>query len=1166
MTRLSDWIQVKRRYMRSVNLERDADLADSLKGYVPTPRVIDTLREVVEAYSTPGTSRAWTLTGVYGTGKTAYANLLAALMAPALSPVRKAAHRALKTEKSADRVRTLLNRSVPEEGLVRALAVGRREPLEHTLVRSLARGAEAFWANRPGRKPNAVKKIVDLRERLSSSKAADISGLPELVTEIASASGTGVLVVVDELGKLLEHAARSRGSSDLYLLQQLAEMPSGPADPPVLVVGLLHQAFSEYGQGLAATERAEWEKVQGRFGDIPFAESGEQMLRLISAALESKPPPTIASAVTVHAHQWYERFNDGMGEPYFTDVMTPDRIANVYPLHPVAAVALPTLCGRYGQNDRSLFTFLASTGQHGLSAFLEQRAAEPHCLPFVRLPQVYDYFLDAARVGGVNRLQVNRWAEVHNVIRESQGLSGDETDALKTIGTLNLIASAGPLRASREVVLAALAENPVSGSERKRWEKVLSELIERRVVTYRKQVDEFRLWQGSDFDIEGAVAEYQTQHRLPISRVLERLAPLPPVVAQRHSYQTGNLRYFECQYAEDPDALGRIRSTVDGADGVIVYWVSSTRIQHPSGKTLDGKPLVVVELPLGVRLEHSAREVLALLAIDKNEVSLQSDGVARTEVRRRIAGARDVLEDALREAFERQGPNRVWFGGEVRPVGRFNANLSEFCSRVYHRSPVLWNELINRRTLTSQGARAQRELIAALVKAHDQPRLGIQGTGPEFSMYDSLLRASGIHREEEHGWHLGRPSDSGILPIWEAIENFCLEATEQPRRLSDLYVLLEAPPYGAKRGIIPVLIAAVVLYHDDDVSVYQDGSFLPILGPHHFELLVKDPSRFSVKHFALSGIRQDLFKELDTVLRAGGANRPRGSRNATLLTVVRPLVRFAKGLPAATRNSENLSANAMRVRDALLGVVEPDVLLFDALPAALGFESFVFEESGSDQRHIRFRKALFDVLRELQQHYQIVLETARDQMRTAFDMPSGPERFREDLRVRSSYLVGKVIEPRLRSFVNAAADPERADDEWLESVVMIVADRPAANWTPDDIVAFEMKAAALARQFLNLESLQKQKSRDGLEGYESRLVTITQPTGEYEHRLFWVNRQEKAVIEKNAANLLELLRGRASDAHQQHAILITMVEQMLRPFGPDKSDSGEIQEREHKHG
>lgn len=1164
MTQLSKWISVKRRYMRSVNLERDYNLADSLDGYILTPRIVETLDQVVEAYTEAGQSRAWTITGVYGTGKSAFANLLSGLVAPDSSPVKKKARQILAGDERAIQTGRTLNRRLGNAGLVRAIVVARREPVANAVVRAVARGAEDFWSNRPGRKPDAVRRILELRDQVASGGEIDDAEVPELVSDIAEASRAGLVLLIDELGKLLEHAARSGGSSDLYLLQQLAELPAGPDDPPVLVIGLLHQAFSEYGQTLASAQRAEWEKIQGRFVDVAFTESGDQVLRLIGDALEIDPPSSVGSALDRNADRWTKRFESKLDESYISELLTQDRLTSVYPLHPIAAVVLPTLCARYGQNDRSLFTFLASTGPHGLSTFLEQRAASPDEIPLLRLPEVYDYFLDS-RVGSGSRLQVSRWAEIHTIIREAHALESSEMEALKTIGVLNLVASAGPLRASRELVLAALCEDPVSDSEREDWIEVLEKLRERRVLTYRKQVDEYRVWQGSDFDVEQAISDYLSEDRRSISNVLSTLAPLPPVVAQRHSYQTGTLRYFERQYEQDPDRLRQIAAG-DGADGAVVYWMSEESIEEPPRTTVDGRPLVIVGLPPTPALKSAARELLALLAIEKSEVVLQTDGVARQEVRRRVSLGRELLDDALADALETQDHHNAWFGGELRTADHFNAALSEFCASVYHRTPVLWNELINRRDLTSQGARAQRELISALLTAHDAPRLGIEGSPPEFSMYDSLLRASGIHREEDDEWRLGPPTATGLIPIWEAIEQFCLGSTQKARAVSELYDLLEAPPYGAKRGIIPVLLAAVLLYHDDDVSVYQNGSFLPILGPQHFELLVKDPARFAVKHFALTGIRQELFRELESVLRSGGAKRPERARNATVLTVVRPLARFAKDLPLVTRQAEDLSEEAAGVRDALLEVGEPDRLLFEFLPRALGFQPFDTGAPAEGERHLQYRKALFDALRELQQHYARLLESARDQIRAAFGMPSSSEDFREDLRGRSAYLAGKVIEPRLRSLIQVAGDREKDEQEWLESVVMIIADKPAANWSPDDRVAFETKAAEMSRRFLNLEALQKERAREGVAGYESRLVTITEPTGKHEHRLFWVTDEEKDAVERQATRLLGELRERSATEHQQQAILIKMVEQLLTPFGPEEAATDEDLRGEQKHG
>ena len=82
MSVLSKFVSVKRRYARSVNLERDFGIPDSLIGYIPTSRVIDCIERFLRATSLDNSVRAWTLTGSYGTGKSAFANFLSALCAP----------------------------------------------------------------------------------------------------------------------------------------------------------------------------------------------------------------------------------------------------------------------------------------------------------------------------------------------------------------------------------------------------------------------------------------------------------------------------------------------------------------------------------------------------------------------------------------------------------------------------------------------------------------------------------------------------------------------------------------------------------------------------------------------------------------------------------------------------------------------------------------------------------------------------------------------------------------------------------------------------------------------------------------------------------------------------------------------------------------------------
>lgn len=1167
MTALAKYFRVRRRYARSVNLERDLELPDALEGYVLTPRAVETATRIAAAASKTGAARAWTLTGVYGTGKSSFAHFLAALHAPAGDPTRDVALRiaeAAGEQALAERYRS----AVPKAGYVRAVVTGRREPLAHAVIRALASGAERFWVGRVGPRPGVLKRLRVMMETVETGGTVDARGLPELVQEIGAAARTGVLLVLDELGKVFEATARADGSDDLYLLQQLAELPSGPEDPPVLVVGLLHQAFAEYADGLAGARRTEWEKVHGRFEDIPFAEAPAQMLRLMGEAIEADPPADLAERVAAEARAWQGRLqreapDAGLGDPDWAA-----RFAALFPLHPVAAAVLPQLCARYAQNERSLFTFLASPEPYSLTRFLADRRVDEDPLPLLLVADLYDYFVDVAGMGLYSRPQFQRWAEVHALVREAAGQDQDELRLLKTIGTLNLLGSTGALRAGRHLVLAAVAE-AADGADAARWAATLDRLLARGTIAYRERVDELRIWEGSHHDIGQLVRQRTEADRRTISELLTYAAPLPPVVAQRESYRTGALRYFERQYAETPGALGAADVQNPETDGVLVHWVGADLPLSVPTKTASGRPLAVVPARSVRSMEAAVREFVALAELDRGRGTLQTDGVARREIRQRFALARRAVDESVRAAFTPGAEHPYWVLGERRADEALNAALSEACRALYPDAPVVWNELVNRRDLTPQGSRARRVLIDAMLTAGDRPSLGLAGNGPEVTMYHSVLGRTGIHRERETGWDFGPPSEDAVSALWLAVEGFCDSASETPRPVSELYALLQAPPYGVKAGMIPVVLAAVLLYRADDVSVYRNGTFLPILGSEHFEVLVKNPREFSVKHFRIEGLRLEVFQELKSVLAPTGKRLPREIRNATVLGVARPLTNFARRLPAVTAQTRRVSEEARAVRTALLSVTEPERLLFEDLPKALGFAPFSAEPAQEPGGHESFRRALLAAIRELHRHYERLLEDSLQRIQAAFKAEGTVAQTREDLRVRARALYGRIIEPRLHALVHALVDGDSEDKQWIESVLMVIADRPADTWTDDDALAFELNLTDLAYRFRTLFALQEDLSLSHREGFDARRVVITHPNGLAVRETVWVGREHEQLV-NDKLDELEGVLGVVSSEMLRTAIAVRFAERLIggtaMPEAAETPDAARGDDLRRQHG
>jgi hypothetical protein len=1135
---LSEYFGLHRRYYRSVNLERDLDKLDAVQGYVPTERTEIALQRILSSIGDPNAHRAWTLTGVYGTGKSAFAHFLASLCAPKESQVAQTARMIASQTFTCNSSELETLEAIPKVGLLRAVVTAQREPLSWTIARALSRGAELFWKQK--RKP---KFLMDINEWSFDAEAGKCQvtdqQILKILKEIVQTAKTDVLLVIDELGKNLEFASHHQGIQDLYLLQQIAELQL-EGDHQVHLLGILHQSFAGYSDRLSAVEQSEWTKIHGRFTDIVLTDSPSQMTRLIGHAIDRAQADSLLPRINIQSENWFDTLHDTVSDHEISSKV----LGETYPLHPLTALVLPMLCGRYGQNDRSLFTFLTSDEPYAFQSFLDHTVLETEAIPTLKLYQLYDYFVESV-TGLATRTNLQRWVEVQGLIQDAKDQNADVLKVLKTIGVFNLVTSS-KVRATPQLVALALCDTPEDKKGQKHWHKIIQELDRKKIITFRKTQDELRIWQGSDFDTEAAITECIEQSRTPLADLLTAIFPAKPLIAQRHYTTTGTLRYFEQRYIDSRTDLSVIACALESSDGLIAYWLDSALPEPVLPVTQDGKPLIIIKVANLDLLRMRGQEFQALKKIWKDAPELQTDGVAKREVRQRLIEAERLLDETIAQVFDwSTGQNSCWIQKEsanIQSSRLFQATLSHVCDRTYSKGLTLDNELINRRELTSQGAKARRELIEAMLEHSHQSRLGLEGYGPEVAMYGSVLEKTGIHRQESAEWGFYPPSkSSGVATVWKAIAQFCLSAKDKPQSLSSLYEQLARPPYGVKQGVTPVLLAAVLLFHADEVSIYKDGTFIPVLGAEHFELLVKDPARFTVKHIEVAGLRSQVFRELEAILRAGPVKGKTGSRNLTVLSVVKPLVQFVRKIPTYTLKTKQISPEAQAVIQTLLQTQEPDELLFTGLPKACGLKPITVGKAEDEAVARTFREELVQLLREIHGAYDARLTECETLLYNAFGLRSDRDKLRQDLRFRARYLLGNCAESMLDRFVRAAADETTTDRAWLEALLMIVADKPAESWTDADITVFEVRLGDLARRFKNLEALQKEVAASSQGGFEARRITVTRPDGGEIHQMVWMTYEQKTTVDP----MVEELLAKCGDRQLQQALLTRLTEKIL---------------------
>lgn len=269
-----------------------------------------------------------------------------------------------------------------------------------------------------------------------------------------------------------------------------------------------------------------------------------------------------------------------------------------------------------------------------------------------------------------------------------------------------------------------------------------------------------------------------------------------------------------------------------------------------------------------------------------------------------------------------------------------------------------------------------------------------------------------------------------------------------------------------------------------------------------------------------------------------------GVRNVTLLAVVKPLFQFVKKLPAYTTRTKRLSSEAQAMLQTLLQAQEPDELLFTSLPQACGLSPIVIGEADDGTTAITFRNKLVALLHEIQTAYDCLLSECQTLLYNAFAVHSSEIKLREDLRVRASHLVGQCLEPNLRRFTLAATDDTAPAREWLEALVMIVADKPAESWTDEDVTGFEIKLSDIARRFRNLEALLTEVAASTGEVIDARRITVTRPDGQEFYQTIWFDHERQDEIECLFDEILGILNVHDNTQLQQ-AVVAKLAERVL---------------------
>jgi hypothetical protein len=1050
-------------FLRSINIAFDADYPERISHFRPTAKCVPLIRALLGHEE----QRAFFLVAPYGSGKSLTAAYAGHLIENSKSsgPVRLEINRRLEvvSPELAD-IAKRRRASIKQKGLALFL---------HGHVSNV--GKQLRLAAADSLKRIGVRRWTKLR----NSKENDVAEVLQLIRGICDEAGCDrVAIVWDEFGRHLEALVAEGRGDELAEIQLLAEIAARTKAIPITFCPVLHQGLSLYASGLPQAIRSNWKKIEGRFETIQYVDDSKEIYRLIGEVVQSRGSAGTQNAPT----QSLAKKCLSLG--LFSDFKTRDLsnlLKSAKPMEPTALYLLPRVSARVAQNERTLFSFLYNCD---LSA------------P-VRVSDLYDFFAPAMRadtaVGGTYR----QWLETESAISK---IPDDEAavSALKTACLLGLGTSGERSRTTVQLMRFA-----VDGYEPKNADAVLQDLFGRKLLLHRVHNDDVSVWHGTDLDLRGRLEEVRSKLETDFDLITFLNKEAPPPVWKPVEYNDTHCirRYLPGSYLTK-DQFNNIEAwclthLANDSDGQIAYLLADTeedlaaaKLAAKKNKSDERLIFAVPNEPLPLR--NAAIEVSALQGMQEDSELVESDPIALAELQQMTDDALEHLQKLIDRLVTPSPTGAIWFHGG-KPISGGNSRelrhaFSEIMESVYTKTPMINNEMINRRKPSPALVNARKKLTMAILERHGRERLGLEGFFPDRSMFNTVLLHTGLYRQDKSSdrWnyvHERSLTDPGMQAIWGRLRKFLTEPSESPTTFKSLIDELQSPPIGLRLGVIPILLAAALRAFPSAISLMHKGKYLNDVLPSDIEHICKFPSEYQLLVLDIDEPKQKLLRGLHK--QFSKVANYEIEENDLVRHCYDALEAWKHQLPPAAFTTGRLSPSTAIFRATITRVNDPIQLFFSELPKAL---------SQSVEKPDALIKKVHRCVEELENVASSYTEQASGIVRASLTVGSKPDdekTVREIAKEWSSYFPGQFIEKLsdgvAKGMLSRMSLDYETDSLLIDSLASLLVKKSVRRWDDSMAAAFDREFTAYVSKIENAARTFPASSNELQEGL-SRLV------------------------------------------------------------------------------
>lgn len=935
----------------------------------------------------------------------------------------------------------------------------------------------------------------------------------------------GIVIFVDEFGKLLEYAAKNIPEQELYFIQQLAEYVND-LEKNIFLITTLHQDFNSYSFGLSRNQRNEWSKVKGRLKEITFNEPVEQLLYLASERLEKYPNKPKKDK---NFERLFKVIRESKAFP-LRDYLNEDIAEKLLPFDILAASLLTLALQKYGQNERSLFSFIESNDHFGLNDFSSEGE-------YFSISNVYDYLIHNYAILNTKYNPHNtQWAALRSAIERVEGLIEEDTkDALtlvKTIGLLNTFASS-----SANIDNEFLEGYGKLSLGIKQPSKVLKNLERYKIIRFVSHSQKYILFEGTDLDIELAIDEAGNliEKVTNVVTYLNTYFDFPCILAKAAYYKYGTPRFFEFKLSEEPidkEPIGEI-------DGFINL-IFSENLKAKDIEEISKKCNKAIIYGWYKNTHEIRKLIFEIQKVQKVIETNQEDKVAIRELQSILNHQVRLLNHyVLGSIYSNSDAIQWFFEGSLihfKSQKEFNRILSQICESVYPHTPKFRSEMVNKTKISSPIATAQKNLIRAVVENWDKPYLGIRENAfpPEKSIFLSLLHDTGLLRSNNGAIGFNEPTETSFKPLWDICQRFLDSSTTGKRNLRELIDILSTKPLKLKKGFIDFWLPIYLFAKREDFALFEKDIYIPYVNDQVLEVVSKNPHKYFIKAFDIEGINLTLFKRYREVLN----QKDVAPSNQSFIETIRPFLTFYKSLPDYSKGTKNLPKPALNLRGAIAKATSPEQIFFEDFPTALGYN--LVEISKDENLLDEYIFSLQQSIKQIRTAYEGLKDRFESNIVSFLALQnSNFEVYRNVLQKRFVKIKTHFLKQHQRVFLQRViSDLDR--NAWLSSVSQACIGKTLENINDADEPLLHDRFIELVQELDNLYELSKAKT--GNDDDDFVLVEISELESGNQKRIIRMSGTKKSAISKQEKGIESIL---GQDTEVNIAALAKLLKKLL---------------------